>query len=74
MGLPRAEPGRFVTEQPPYSILVRGIEEDMLPTVQRYGMGTLVYSPLSGGWLTGRWRKGAPARRRQLHARVPAST
>lgn len=32
----------------------------MLPTVQRYGMGTLVYSPLSGGWLTGRWRKGAP--------------
>jgi aryl-alcohol dehydrogenase-like predicted oxidoreductase len=32
----------------------------VLPTVQRYGMGTLVYSPLSGGWLTGRWRKGAP--------------
>ena len=31
-----------------------------LPAVQRYGMGTLVYSPLSGGWLTGRWRKGAP--------------
>jgi aryl-alcohol dehydrogenase-like predicted oxidoreductase len=51
---------RFVTEQPPYSILVRGIEEDVLPTTQRYGMGTLVYSPLSGGWLTGRWRKGAP--------------
>jgi aryl-alcohol dehydrogenase-like predicted oxidoreductase len=51
---------RFVTEQPPYSILVRGIEEDVLPTVQRYGMGTLVYSPLAGGWLTGRWRKGAP--------------
>jgi aryl-alcohol dehydrogenase-like predicted oxidoreductase len=51
---------RFVTEQPPYSILVRGIEEDVLPTVRRYGMGTLVYSPLSGGWLTGRWRKGAP--------------
>ena len=51
---------RFVTEQPPYSILVRGIEEDVLPTVQRHGMGTLVYSPPSGGWLTGRWRKGAP--------------
>jgi NADP-dependent 3-hydroxy acid dehydrogenase YdfG len=51
---------RFVTEQPPYSILVRGIEEDILPTTQRYGMGTLVYSPLSGGWLTGRWRKDAP--------------
>lgn len=53
---------RFVTEQPPYSILVRGIEEDILPTVQRFGMGTLTYSPLSGGWLSGRWRKdGASA-------------
>jgi aryl-alcohol dehydrogenase-like predicted oxidoreductase len=51
---------RFVTEQPPYSILVRGIEQDILPTTQRYGMGTLVYSPLCGGWLTGRWRKDAP--------------
>jgi aryl-alcohol dehydrogenase-like predicted oxidoreductase len=51
---------RFVTEQPPYSILVRGIEQDILPTTQRYGMGTLVYSPLSSGWLTGRWRKDAP--------------
>lgn len=50
---------RFVTEQPPYSILVRGIEEDILPTVQRHGMGTLTYSPLSGGWLSGRWRKDA---------------
>ncbi|WP_454048322.1 aldo/keto reductase [Cellulomonas sp. Marseille-Q8402] len=52
---------RFVTEQPPYSILVRGIEQDVLPTTQRYGMGTLTYSPLSGGWLSGRWRKGAEA-------------
>ncbi|MFF3574593.1 aldo/keto reductase [Nocardia jiangxiensis] len=50
---------RFVTEQPPYSILVRGIEEDVLPTVQRHGMGTLTYSPLAGGWLSGRWRKNA---------------
>lgn len=56
---------RFVTEQPPYSILVRGIEEDVLPTVQRQGMGTLTYSPLSGGWLSGRWRKDS--------ASVPAS-
>ena len=39
---------RFVTEQPPYSILVRGIEEDVLPTAQRHGMGTLTYSPLAG--------------------------
>src|SRR3954463_2575536 len=50
---------RFVTEQPPYSILVRGIEEDVLPTAQRYGMGTLTYSPLAGGWLSGGWRKDA---------------
>jgi aryl-alcohol dehydrogenase-like predicted oxidoreductase len=50
---------RFVTEQPPYSILVRGIEEDVLPTAQRHGMGTLTYRPLAGGWLSGRWRKDA---------------
>ncbi|WOQ18746.1 aldo/keto reductase [Raineyella sp. W15-4] len=49
---------RFVTEQPPYSILVRGIEEDVLPTTLRHGMGTLTYSPLAGGWLSGRWRAG----------------
>lgn len=48
---------RFVTEQPPYSILVRGIEQDVLPTAQRHGMGILSYSPLAGGWLSGRWRK-----------------
>src|SRR3954463_16819353 len=50
---------RFCTEQPPYSILVRGIEEDVLPTAQRHGMGTLTYSPLAGGWLSGGWRKDA---------------
>ena len=50
---------RFVTEQPPYSILVRGIEEDVLPTVIRHCMGTLTYSPLAGGWLSGKWRKDA---------------
>lgn len=51
---------RFVTEQPPYSILVRGIEADVLPTVQRHGMGALTYSPLAGGWLSGKWRADAP--------------
>ncbi|MFN8082711.1 MAG: aldo/keto reductase [Dermatophilaceae bacterium] len=53
---------RFVTEQPPYSILVRGIETDVLPTLQRHGMGALTYSPLSGGWLSGRWRKDSAGR------------
>jgi aryl-alcohol dehydrogenase-like predicted oxidoreductase len=49
---------RFRTEQPPYSILDRGIEAEVLPVVQRYGMGTLVWSPLAQGMLTGRIRKG----------------
>ena len=44
---------RFVTEQPPYSILVRGIEADVLPTCRRYGMGVITWSPLAGGWLSG---------------------
>jgi aryl-alcohol dehydrogenase-like predicted oxidoreductase len=51
---------RFRTEQPPYSILDRGIEAEVLPVVQRYGMGTLVWSPLAQGMLTGRIRKGQP--------------
>src|SRR3984957_15660703 len=49
---------RFRTEQPPYSILNRGIEAEVLPVVQRYGMGALVWSPLAKGMLTGRIRKG----------------
>ena len=51
----------LVTEQPSYSILVRTIEEDVLPTAARHGMGVLSYSPIAGGWLSGRWRKGADA-------------
>lgn len=49
------------TEQPPYSILCRGIERDVLPTIARHGMGTLVWSPLSGGWLTGKYQRDQPA-------------
>ena len=48
---------RFVCEQPPYSILVREVENDVLPTCQRYGMGVIPWSPLAGGWLSGRYRK-----------------
>ncbi|WP_225077320.1 aldo/keto reductase [Streptomyces sp. CoT10] len=68
---------RFVTEQPPYSILVRGIEEDVLPTVRRHSMGTLTYSPLSGGWLSGRYRKNAsegPASAARPQARFDMTT
>ena len=50
---------RFRTEQPAYSILNRGIEAEVLPVVQRHGMGTLVWSPLAKGMLTGRIRRGA---------------
>ncbi|MEU8261486.1 aldo/keto reductase [Micromonospora sp. NPDC048999] len=51
---------RFRTEQPPYSLLARGIETDLLPVTQRYGMGVLTWSPLASGFLTGRYRKGQP--------------
>jgi aryl-alcohol dehydrogenase-like predicted oxidoreductase len=49
---------RFRAEQPPYSILSRGIEREVLPIAQRYGMGILVWGPLAQGMLTGRARKG----------------
>jgi aryl-alcohol dehydrogenase-like predicted oxidoreductase len=49
---------RFRTEQPPYSLLTRAIEYDVLPTCLRHGMGVMAYSPLAGGWLSGRYRKG----------------
>jgi aryl-alcohol dehydrogenase-like predicted oxidoreductase len=48
---------RFRSEQPPYSIFVRGVEAEVLPTCQKYGMGVIPWSPLAGGWLTGRIRQ-----------------
>jgi aryl-alcohol dehydrogenase (NADP+) len=51
---------RFRVEQPPYSILFRGIEREVLPVCQRYGMGVMVWSPMAKGMLTGRYRKGQP--------------
>ena len=62
---------RFATEQPPYSLLVRGIERDALPTCQRHGMGVIPWSPLAGGWLSGRWRKGRDAPGSTREARIP---
>src|SRR3546814_49382 len=47
---------RPVCEQPPYSIFVRGPERDVFPTAQRHGMGVIVWGPLNGGWLTGKYR------------------
>ncbi|MCI4065706.1 aldo/keto reductase [Micromonospora sp. R77] len=63
--------GRFRTEQPPYSILARGIETAVLPVCQRYGMGVLVWSPLASGFLSGRYRDGRPV---DLTAGRPALT
>ncbi len=72
--------GRFRTEQPPYSILTRAIEYDLLPTCQRHGLGVMAYSPLAGGWLSGRYRTGrevaAPggaSRSRRLPGRYDAT-
>jgi aryl-alcohol dehydrogenase-like predicted oxidoreductase len=62
---------RFVCEQPPYSMLVRGIEADVLPTAQRHGMAVIPWSPLAGGWLSGRWRKGAEAPESSRAQRLP---
>ena len=50
--------GRFRTEQPPYSMLTRAIEHDVLPACMRHGMGVMSYSPIAGGWLSGKYRKG----------------
>ena len=63
----------FVTEQPPYSIFARAIEQSLLPTAMRYRMGVLAWSPLNGGWLTGKYRKdaAAPEDSRMGRMRIP---
>ena len=62
---------RFVTEQPPYSLLVRGIEADVLPVAQKYGMGVLPWSPLAGGFLSGRYRRDGEPPASSRAARLP---
>jgi aryl-alcohol dehydrogenase-like predicted oxidoreductase len=62
---------RFVTEQPPYSMLVRSVEADVLPTCARHGMGVIPYSPLAGGWLSGRWRKDTGQQPSSRAGRLP---
>jgi aryl-alcohol dehydrogenase-like predicted oxidoreductase len=61
---------RFMVEQPPYSILVRGIERDVLPVAQSYGMGIIPWSPLAGGWLSGRFGEGKDNTSRRA-SRIP---
>ncbi|HEV3322650.1 MAG TPA: aldo/keto reductase [Solirubrobacteraceae bacterium] len=62
---------RYVCEQPPYSILARGIEADVLPACQDFDMGVIPWSPLAGGWLSGRWRKGAEDLTSRRSAMIP---
>jgi aryl-alcohol dehydrogenase-like predicted oxidoreductase len=62
---------RFVCEQPPYSMLVRGVEAEVLPLCLEYGMGAITWSPLAGGWLTGRWRTGREAPASTRAERLP---
>ena len=62
---------RFVCEQPPYSMLVRGIENDVLPTCQRHEIAVIPWSPLAGGWLSGKWRKNQPAPTSTRATRLP---
>jgi aryl-alcohol dehydrogenase-like predicted oxidoreductase len=70
--------GRFVTEQPPYSLLSRGIEADVLPVAEQFGMGVLPWSPLAGGWLSGGYRKGKDlpesVRRKRMPGRFDMSS
>ena len=62
---------RYICEQPPYSILARGIETEVLPTCERYGLGVISWSPLAGGWLSGRYRKGLDNQSHRAQ-RIPA--
>ncbi|HEX4519412.1 MAG TPA: aldo/keto reductase [Gaiellaceae bacterium] len=63
---------RFVCEQPPYSLLVRGIEREVLPVCAEYGLGAIPWSPLCGGWLTGRYRKGQERPESTRAGRIPS--
>src|SRR5919108_1756506 len=62
---------RFRCEQPPYSIMARGVERSVLPMCQRYGMGVIPWSPLAGGWLTGKYRAGGDLPVSRRAERIP---
>ena len=62
---------RFGCEQPPYSIMVRGVEADVLPVCKSHGMGVIPWSPLAGGWLTGRYARTRRCPRSRRSALVP---
>jgi aryl-alcohol dehydrogenase-like predicted oxidoreductase len=63
--------GRYISDQPPYSILVRGIEAEVLPVCARYGLAVIPWSPLAGGWLSGTYRRGMESTSHRA-SRIPA--
>jgi aryl-alcohol dehydrogenase-like predicted oxidoreductase len=67
----RRDRERFVCEQPPYSILVRGIEADVLPTCQAYDMGVISWGPLGSGWLSGQYRLNSDLPESRRAQRLP---
>ena len=62
---------RFISEQPPYSLLARGIEADLLPVCERYRLAVTPWSPLAGGWLSGAFRRGVAVKSSRAE-RLPA--
>ena len=62
---------RVHTTQPPYSIFVRNSEAALLPSCRRHGLGVIAYSPLNGGWLTGRYRHDRPSAKTVRNAHYP---
>jgi len=58
---------RFVTEQPPYHLLDRRIEREMVPVAQTYGFGLIPWSPLAGGFLTGKYKRNEPRPQNARH-------
>ncbi|GAB3086096.1 aldo/keto reductase [Micromonospora schwarzwaldensis] len=64
--------GRVVSEQPPYSILAREVERELLPLAQRYGLAVTPWNPLAGGWLSGRYHGGLDAPISRRADRFPA--
>ncbi len=62
---------RFVCEQPPYSMLVRGVEAEVLPTCQQYHMGVITWGPLASGWLSGGYRVGQELPQSMRASRIP---
>ncbi|MGZ4462379.1 MAG: aldo/keto reductase [Gaiellaceae bacterium] len=62
---------RFACEQPPYSMLVRVVENEVLPVCQQFGMGVITWSPLAGGWLSGKYRKDGEIEESRRAPRLP---